>query len=299
MNGSSRYSWIFSVLLLAACTSGPTTQTVATSPSNNSTNSNGSSQTTWSNSCGVIPGVAGSTYCVYQNSPTPQSTIWFFHGLGDSPQAFRDSGLGRESFQALLKGLPPTKIIAVSLGESWLLTLYPERTFAPVNSTVDTFVKQMLPFGEKNLGAVKPYVLMGHSMGGFNAATLCASNPDLWSKCVLLNPMLPSCDPWIPPSQALASTGCNPAAGFIIRDHFTESGWNATQPLALLKFTKRLPKSFVTACAMDSFGLFDGPKAWSDQARAQGLDSVFNPVQSGCDHTHWPTDAVLTFLRKP
>ncbi len=254
--------------------------------------------TPWKSVCGDITGVAGATYCAYTNSPTPQQTIWFFHGLADSPSVFTEALQGtsvlisRDSYLELLQNLPAVKIVAISYGLSWLLNLNPVRTQDPVNATVDVFTSQIMPFIEKTLQPPRPYLAMGHSMGGFNTATLCAALPDMWSKCVLLNAMIPetTCNPFL-------DNFCNAGPGMVVRGNFTAADWDAYSPFALLKKAKKLPKSFVTACAKDDFGLFAGPQAWSTQASAGGFDSTFYPVMTGCDHVHWPAKKVIEFMQ--
>ena len=256
----------------------------------------------WGKTCGSIPGVMGKSmfgpqsakYCVYSNSSKPKNTIWFFHGLGDNENTFDTAEQSSVSYAELLAGLPnDTQIVLISYGSSWLLTRYPGRTLEPVDSQVSVFETKIVPFIEGQFKMTRPYVAMGHSMGGFNTATLCSSLPTLWSKCVLLNAMLPSCDPF-------AGSGgfgfCHPGPSMVIDDHFTASGYATTQPTVLLNSVASMPKSFVTVCKNDQFGLFDGPQAWSTAARARGFDSVFYPVMSNCDHSLWPANEVIDFL---
>src|SRR5262249_42168143 len=139
-----------------------------------------------------------------------------------------------------------------------------------------------------------------HSQGGANVATLCAAQPDLWSKCVLLNPMLPSCDPfdsWPSCFRWLNFGGLGPNY-LVWAQYDSRSDWERNQPRALLKKLKgkeNPPKLFVTACRDDKFDLFDGAKAWVDEARQLGL-SPESAYEAGCDHFHWPAEKVVRFL---
>ena len=245
---------------------------------------------TWTSSCGNIPGVTGGKYCIYDNSSNPQSTIWFFHGLQDSESVLQDPAATSPSYQTLMDYLPPTRIVQMSLGTSWLLTQYAGRTLPPLNSTMEMFSTQAVPFFE-SLGLPKPYIAMGHSMGGFNTSSLCATFPDMWSKCVLINAMLPSCDPFSPFPM------CNPMPGMIVDDHFTQAAWNSTQPMVLLSNTAKLPKSYVTACALDEFGLYNGPKAWADAGKARGFNVTWSGVATGCDHSNFPAQEIVDFVK--
>jgi hypothetical protein len=261
----------------------------------------------WPSSCGDIKPVSGAKYCFYQTGPNPQYTIWFFHGAGDSEKVFQYSLFPQDSYIELEKGLPSVNIVTISYGPLWIMTAYDHRTLRPANATVEVFTSQIVPFIENEyynkfkIPLVEPYVAIGHSQGGINVATLCAVLPHddeghTWSKCVLLNPMLPSCDPydldcpfWLP--------------GLLIQANYSRPQWEQTQPLILLQNmnTKaKLPRSFVTACKIDQFDLFDGPQLWSNQANyAKPSSSSWYPVYTNCDHYHWPAQEVLTFLGAP
>jgi len=245
----------------------------------------------------MIKKVAGARYCYHKLGTNPQYTIWFFHGFGDSEQVPEDSIFNQDSYKGFETGLPSVNIVLISYGRSWLLTNYPGRKERPVNATVDIFKSKIVPFIESKYGLARPYVAMGQSMGGFSAATLCAAQPAMWSKCVLVNPMLLSCDPYDFSHCAFR----NPkdfGASLMIRVNFNEKkDWEETQPMVLLKKTTSLPKAFVTACKNDDFVEFEGPEEWVNLAKSKNADSKWDPVMTAaCDHFHWPYERVLDFL---
>ncbi len=90
---------------------------------------------------------------------------------------------------------------------------------------------------------------------------------------------------------------CNPLPGMIVKDHFTQAGWTSTQPLVLLNATAKLPKSYVTACELDDFDLYDGPKAWADAGKARGFNVTFKGVATGCDHAAFPAQEIIDFIK--
>lgn len=264
--------------------------------------------------CGVVPGVVGDpvgannvvNYCVYENSPNPQMTLWFFHGLLDNETVFKNPDENHSSYREFLEGLPPVRIIMVSYGTLWLLSAQSSRTLTPLDGTVNVFRDKVVPFFEANYHPPKPWHVLGHSMGGFNTSVLCAAMPETWSKCVLLNAMIPSCDPFTGefPGGLLpvggfpgGINGCNPGPDAMVKDQFEAAQYAAAQPSALMSVATKLPRTFVSACKQDGFGLFTGPKAWSLQAQAKGFDVTFEPLNSNCDHYHWPAQRVIDFLR--
>lgn len=252
----------------------------------------------WETSCGDIADVRGARYCFYKTGPDPQYTIWFFHGAGDSERVFQTSPFNQRSYIELEQDLPSVNIATISYGPIWRMTDNADRRLRPVDATVDTFRKKIVRFIDNGFRPAHPYVAMGHSQGGANVATLCAALPHMWSKCVLLNPMLLDCNPfdsW-PVCPTISSPLAALAPNVLIRANYFASEWRKTQPLVLLKKAKTLPPSFVTACSADEFGLFTGPKAWSGQANQLWSNSRWVPGPTGCDHFQWPARAVLEFL---
>lgn len=268
--------------------------------------------------CGIVPGVIGDpglgggtnnpvNYCVYENSPNPQMTLWFFHGLGDNEGVFKNPDAKHASYREFLEGLPPVRIIMISYGMLWMFSAQGSRTKTPLDGTVNVFRDKIIPFFESSYHPPKPWHVLGHSMGGFNTAVLCAAMPETWSKCVLLNAMIPSCDPFtgqfpggLPPVGGGiidGLNGCHPGPDAMVKDQFEAAQYAAVQPSALLATTPKLPRSYVTACSKDDFGLFTGPTAWAQQAQARGFTVTYEPITSGCDHYHWPAQRVIDFLR--
>jgi pimeloyl-ACP methyl ester carboxylesterase len=257
-------------------------------------------------SCKEVDGVSSARYCHYRTAPNPQYTIWFFHGAGDSERIFEYSPFSRESYVELVGRLGAVDIVTVSYGPIWLLTNVDERSLNPKDATVDIFRMNIIESLSSLLGLAPRRVAMGHSQGGTNVATICAARPDLWSKCILLNPMLPSCNPFsawpvCPPVLGpLGAFGPN----FLVRANYTKAQWPVVQPMVLLASArsrphKSLPQFFVTACKDDEFGLYFGPKAWAEKAAELGFFSEWVEGGAKCNHFHWPARAVAEFLEKP
>jgi pimeloyl-ACP methyl ester carboxylesterase len=260
--------------------------------------------------CGEI-GDVGAEYCYHKIGTQPKYTIWFFHGYGDSQHGPANSFFDQESYKAFEAGLSSVNLVLISFGPSWLLTAYPGREKDPANATVDAFKTQIVPFMERKYRLARPYVVMGQSMGAFSAATLCAAAPAMWSKCVLVNPMLPSCDPFrecapkgpipmLPGCDLLHVFDCNikkMGAGLLIRANFSEEGWQQTRPMVLLQRAARLPKTYVTVCMNDKIVESRGAEEWINLAKSKNADSKWDPV-TACSHFEWPHQHVLDFLAR-
>jgi pimeloyl-ACP methyl ester carboxylesterase len=261
--------------------------------------------------CGYVRDVTGVKFCFYRTLPeTPQYTIWFFHGAGDSERVFETSPFDQSSYIELAGALPSVNIVTISYGPIWALTSTDDtgiaRMLEPKQATVPVFTDRIVPYIEKRFGPAPTYVAMGHSQGGLNVATLCASRPSMWSACVLLNPMLPSCDPFkawpiCPPlfTPTLLSPVFYSGPNLLVRVNFYENEWRRAEPIALLNQRRgTLPPSFVTACPKDEFGLYTGPKAWQARANELWSNSTWVDGVAECDHFRWPAPYVLDFLNK-
>ncbi len=254
-------------------------------------------QNRWSSTCGAVTGVTGANYCFYKNDPNPKSTIYFFHGISDSEKSLQVNGnhsKGEDSYADFLNGLGPVNIVVVSFGSSWLLIDELKHTIGPADATVSVFKNKIMPFIDSKFRPVKPYVAVGHSMGGYNASVMCAAAPGLFSKCVLLNAMIPgpACDPFV-------ANNCNGGPSFVIKTQMTQPQWAKSAPFVLEKVAKPLAPSYASACSTDMWGLFEGPKNWVAVATGRNYRSVFDPAPAPCDHDHWPNNHVLEFLSSP
>jgi|GEM_PF-6203572 len=267
--------------------------------------------------CGTVSGVAGDPglfnnpnalleYCVYANHPEPKKTIWFFHGLTDDENIFRNPGENRISYRKFLEQVEPVRIVAISFGTLWMFSSNNNRTEEPKEATIDVFRNKIVPYFVERFKLPQPWSVMGQSMGGFNAAILCAGAPELWKKCVLLNSMLPSCDPYTGAfPEGLTPVGggfsginmCNPGPAAMVKDQFTAAEYKDSQPLQVLARASNLPKTYVTACREDDFGLFTGPQAWAQVGQRKGWNVTWDPKSGSCDHFQWPVESVIEFLK--
>lgn len=244
--------------------------------------------------CGDIPDVRRGTYCIYSHSANPKATVWFFHGISDIATSLgdvkTDVPAGGDSYADLLNGLGEVEIVVISFGKSWLMSAYPNRTSDPLDATIPVFKNKILPFID-SFKLPKPYYAVGHSMGGYNAETVCTNTPGVFAKCVLLNPMITSkqCDPY-------KFNFCNPGPAFLFRWAFAANRWKETAPFEMVKNATQIPESYVTACTRDGWGFYDGPYQWTQDVNARGFSAVFDPVSGKCDHDHWNTQHVLQFL---
>ena len=247
----------------------------------------------WPKICSDVPGVENARYCVFRTSAEPERIVWYFHGLHDK-DALVESYFEHASLKKLLGGIGPAVVVGVSYGNYWMLK---PNADASDPLSVTAFVEKVMPAIERAHDLHGPRLAIGHSMGGSNVATLCALMPDLFSSCVLTNPML-------------LNAKTDPFAGFFTRitrwcpacaaprQSFTKEEWQKANPIALLAAAKNLPRSFVTACRQDVFNLFDGAQEWVKAAAFKGFDVSWVPVDRDCSHFEYRVDELLEFIRE-
>lgn len=282
----------FAFLLLGGCATTGNYTIPATAPAHS-----------WKVTCGTIPGHQEWSYCMYL-SPTATKTGVWMHGLEDAPTIFQGTKNPLpNSYAEFVQAMPDMNWFIPSLGPGWLLTGYPGRKDVPVSATVEQFMQVVMPFMESTWPVKGPYVLAGHSQGGFNVAKLCpiklADNKSPWSKCAMINPMV------IPDNQdpfklSQVCWGCLMIKGGTVNilgwksvlftgNYDTKDQWLADRPEPM----PDQPPMWVTACPTDFFGLYPGGQEYALKARA-----VFVRGKNSCSHFIWDAPASIDFITR-
>lgn len=254
----------------------------------------------WIREAGSVEGVRNASYVVFKNpNVIPTGIVYAMHGLCNS--GFLDSSsYDQKDLGALIALMPDKAFVAPTYGESW--PLVPHATSSH-DETVEKFTRVLMPFIETKHGLTGPRWIIGHSMGGANAATLIATNSALFQKAVLTNPMIFDCDPfsWFNICGPGLMTG-GAASGLLGFSHsFTHAQWEVGNPHYLLAHaTMPIPPTFVSACKQDEFDLFRGTEIWvKGIALKKGYVVDWKPL-SKCDHNTYPKPTTVeAFLRKP
>lgn len=107
--------------------------------------------------------------CVYENpNSTNNDVLYKMHGLGGNELQFFEDERWIETLR--LWGNRSPKVVTLSYGRFWLLA---EANSSRVSGLFEHFVDTIMPLAESELGLVNPRrLLLGNSMGGFNAAQL-------------------------------------------------------------------------------------------------------------------------------
>ncbi|MBN8536709.1 MAG: hypothetical protein J0M15_06625 [Deltaproteobacteria bacterium] len=226
-----------------------------------------------------------------------------FHGGGESEKTwFESTGLGEQVRQSWRNsGIQAPSIVSVSFGPMWLLS---KRSLLPQSGLYEVFVNEIFPYIEKQLmnGRIDERILIGHSMGGFNAGTLGLQNAPFFSKIALLCPALGNegsdidsyikkTGAWLPYARYL----------FKIRDQYFLSSTLETEvsPLTLIRRIspgKNGPKFFLSCGDKDQYGFYFGANTFIKLSKMKGFQVLWKPVANG-QHCSVDTDALAKFLQ--
>lgn len=238
----------------------------------------------WTESCTKMSFDSTIVACSYKKVDMPKYAILYMHGLLEDETVFRKSFFAQDSLQALMNANPDAMLVIVSfqglasLSYSWTLTPNSPRAQDPRAATVPTFVGKVM----HELHLPKTVNLVGLSMGGANTATLCETNPELFSSCSLLHPMLTQCA-----YTNAAASDC--PAKLEIEFNFSKSEWAKGNPFVLLG--KKMPKVMIETCRNDQFNLYAPEIAWKDLvSKTQEITWVDDP--EGCSHYSWNWQSV-------
>lgn len=254
-------------------------------------------------------------FCITR-SETSQNPdfVYHLHGAGHSENTWQDdyyyTGQIRK-FWEQHKAAEPT-VISLSFGPRWLL--------APVNSSrlsglFEAVTQQIIPQLEKSLGELHGRrILLGESMGGFNAVQL-AFKTRLFSKAAILcSPMPFETSPFSTEAEIKAEIEKSAAyqyyhhdmtmilqkvesAAALSRTFFpTLDDWKAADPLELAQSVDPhdLPKLYVAVGLHDEYAAYEGNEKFVRRLQDKGVEVEWRPQWGG--HCAIDIPSVANFL---
>lgn len=205
-------------------------------------------------------------YCIRHVDRTQtQDVVYFFHGLNGNEETWFTQFLGTKMIQGYWnrKGYKPT-VITVSFGTSWLL----------VNSKrvglLSLFVNRIMPFLEGQVGGLQNgrRMLIGQSMGGFNAVQASLQHPELFTKVALLCPALTTLGPFASEEEITDYIRRNKADPALIAEMLqitrkafeSQEDWELHDPMKLIsqKTLTSRPRFHISIGVTDEYGFFEG-----------------------------------------
>lgn len=228
-------------------------------------------------------------YC-YSAPAAPSDTLLvFFHGLGGNERFFSQSDLFQDLMTRLRSEGREPWVISISYGRMWLLT-----EVAGSKQLFSQTMNQVLPTLERKLKpeGFQHKVLMGMSMGGFNASQVLLKQPEAFEKVLLLCPAITSIGPLATNAEVQAYIDRTGASSFKIhlvqnftrREFPTATDWDAHAPLTLAEKATRLPDTYVSCGLRDDYGFQEGAKMFYDliQTKAPVVEWVPIPNAGHC-----------------
>ncbi|MBO9667030.1 MAG: hypothetical protein J7501_09475 [Bdellovibrio sp.] len=241
-------------------------------------------------------------YCVnHVDRQQTRDIVYFFHGLqGNAESWFTHPEAAVVANYWSKHNYEPT-IISVSLGGAWLLVNNDRFPLLPF------FKNQMMPFLEQKIGGLQDgrRLLIGASMGGFNATQASLRLPGDFQKVALLCPAITTIGPYASPNEIAAyikRTGANPLlvrlmVGITKNIFEDEEDWEKHNPLKLLSrypAPLKKPAFFVSVGTKDDYGFQEGSEAFAKEALANSFETQWIPVAGG--HCNFDVIATADFI---
>lgn len=235
---------------------------------------------------------SGYHWCVHRDpSSSSKRTVVYLHGNGGSERSWPadDNTRLQELLNKSPEGAPA--IITLSLGGAWFLN---EEGGTFSRSNLETLLEKALPEAEAKLGfSPSPRVLVGKSMGGFNATQLFAKAPaGTFSAAAILCPAQPPLTPFA--TRAEMETFIQARRTYIRPDlvekwterfrqaYSTPALWKKHDPLELAAgMAASKTPLFLQADDQDVFGFYPNAEKFHQALKAKGANVQWHVTVGG------------------
>ncbi|MBI3548478.1 MAG: hypothetical protein HY078_05435 [Elusimicrobia bacterium] len=238
-------------------------------------------------------------WCIDRPSgPASRDVLYYLHSVFRDQNSWYNQAANK-SIRAEWekKGTPQPTVITVSFGSIWF--------FTDANGRTPLFVDKIMPMLEQRIGGVKGRrLLLGRSMGGFNAIQALLRSPRLFERVALLSPALLAANPH---SEEEVSAYFARHAGHISKmkvrilinilkaEYANAQAWVENGPLQrLLRGVPKGARYYVSAGTADNYGFYEGAETFAKAAKAQGASVTWVPIEGG--HRDTDPESVARFL---
>ena len=240
--------------------------------------------------------------------------MYFLHGIGGNElnweQEWRFSGQIRREW-AKNNAKRPT-VVTLSYGPNWLLA---KKNPSPLSGLFEATTDQVIPMVEGSLGGLKGRrILMGYSMGGFNAIQL-ALNTNLFDKVALVCAPVTGVSAYAPQEDITKFIESSYAWQYhsngdpsvvtqavqlmikVSQAFFpTPDLWSMVAPLNIVKKTTTKSQFYITAGIHDRYAIYEGNIAFVESLKSSSIPVEWHP-QWG-DHCTMDIPTIADFLVK-
>jgi predicted esterase len=250
--------------------------------------------------CQKFEGLAGG-YCVHRPSQVRFNTtvLYHLHGLGGSEHLWASTSSYTEQIREEWANTdsPLPIVVSISFGQTWLLA---EKNSSPYSGLFEIITQTVIPQIESTLKHRRgKRILLGESMGGFNAIQL-ALKWNFFDKAAILCAPMSLVSPFSSPAElqkAYESTvawryyeGRDPyevtsavqQAVTLSKTFFpTEQDWAKANPLQLAQSTKSEPKLYISIGQYDRFASYEANQKFSLDLASKNLEVTWRPLWGG------------------
>lgn len=246
--------------------------------------------------------------CITRTPGSPsQDVMYFFHGAFQDEYFWsteRFKGI-RDSWKRM--GHPAPIVASISFGKLWFVT---PKNGGILSGLLDVLTRNVVPEIERKLGHPSgSRLLMGESMGGFNALQLLLTQQNFFKRVVLSCPALDGLSPYASfdeLSRYIQSTGA--LTSWVVsyntwlKGSFPNRGtWERTSPFIRAQKELRAgsPPLYISCGSKDEYG-FQQPDEFLARAAAhnQVPQVVWEPIQNGV-HCDFDSEMIAAFLAAP
>ncbi len=240
-------------------------------------------------------------YCIHEmKGSVSKDVLFYFHGIGGSEYDWQKSDLLQKTYASW--GIVAPAVISISYGSLWLLA---SQNTSRYSGLYEHFLKQALPKLEEKLKVHPQHrLLMGLSMGGFNASQIYLKNPELFSKIIFACPAISSLSPFADEVKVEAYVDRTHAslfnveqANLLTRVYFPNvNSWSKADPLVIANqvITSQFPSIYVSCGESDEYGFFEGAKLLTDAAVKHGAHAILKLVPG--KHCSYDAEAGAAFV---
>jgi Putative esterase len=225
-------------------------------------------------------------YCIYSDPASTSADVLYYlscRGSGATMWVEEMEGV-RARWKALGLSTPTVVTISVDLNPViwWILV---DHNSDGSTGLYPVFVNEFMPMVENQLGGVKGRrLLVGRSMGGFNASQLLLRMPEKFDRVALLCPAILSISPYADhrdDEAYLKRSKGSPLFLFLVKLFMRSSlegvgEWNEVSPLELGKTAlgPETPPLHVSCGDIDHYGFHDGAEKFAALAKSLSSNEV-------------------------
>jgi len=249
----------------------------------------------------------GYSYCLYRaRAGTNGGLVYHFHGRNSDARGWNDGDFYTGQIQAYWQdhAQKPPVVVSVSMGPVWLLM---HKTANARSGWLDVFEQQIMQEVEARTGKPRYRMLLGASMGGFNALLSALNGRVRFDRALALCPPLYTLSPWATLSELRglqARTSADPrlllGLWWLARDYVQSADdWRELSVFRLLE--RRDPATtaplYLSCGLYDPYGNYEGVEAFAKRAAERKLPVTFRPLYGG--HCAVDVSSVAELLLTP